>query len=158
MRLYLVQHGEAKSEEEDPERSLTAQGERDATDVAEFLHRAEIEVSEIRCSGKRRAQQTAAIMAEHLQPPRGVQVVEGLGPNDKIEPVALALATENEPLMLVGHLPFLERLASKLLMGDPNRGAIRFKMAGVLCLERHDHYWSVVWMVTPELLREEKPR
>ena len=29
MRLYLVQHGEARSELEDPERSLTARGEEE---------------------------------------------------------------------------------------------------------------------------------
>jgi phosphohistidine phosphatase SixA len=31
MRLYLMQHGEAKSEAEDPERSLTMRGETAAT-------------------------------------------------------------------------------------------------------------------------------
>jgi len=34
MRLYLVQHGEAKSEAEDPERSLTVRGEGKSGDEA----------------------------------------------------------------------------------------------------------------------------
>jgi phosphohistidine phosphatase SixA len=32
MRLYLVQHGKAKSEAEDPERSLTVRGEEESGD------------------------------------------------------------------------------------------------------------------------------
>ena len=31
MKLYLIQHGEAKSEPEDPERSLTVHGEEEVT-------------------------------------------------------------------------------------------------------------------------------
>ena len=34
MKLYLIQHGEAKSELEDPERSLTSKGEEEVNRVA----------------------------------------------------------------------------------------------------------------------------
>jgi phosphohistidine phosphatase SixA len=34
MKLYLIQHGEAKSEAEDPERSLTARGEKEVVAVS----------------------------------------------------------------------------------------------------------------------------
>ena len=34
MRLYLVQHGEAKSEAEDPERSLTMRGEEETKKIS----------------------------------------------------------------------------------------------------------------------------
>ena len=37
MRIYLVQHGEAKSEEEDPRRTLTDNGIGEVQKVAEFL-------------------------------------------------------------------------------------------------------------------------
>ena len=37
MRLYLVQHGQSKSEEEDPQRRLTDKGIGEVQKVADFL-------------------------------------------------------------------------------------------------------------------------
>ena len=37
MRLYLVQHGAAKSEQEDPQRGLTDEGRRTVEKIAEVL-------------------------------------------------------------------------------------------------------------------------
>ena len=39
MRVYLVQHGESKSEEEDPQRRLTDKGIGEVQNVANFLLR-----------------------------------------------------------------------------------------------------------------------
>ena len=40
MQIYLVQHGESKSEEIDPERKLTESGSRDVQKIADFRERA----------------------------------------------------------------------------------------------------------------------
>jgi len=37
MQIYLVQHGESKPEEIDPERTLTESGSRDVHKIADFL-------------------------------------------------------------------------------------------------------------------------
>ena len=37
MRVYLVQHGESRPEEEDPQRRLTDEGVRNVQKVARFL-------------------------------------------------------------------------------------------------------------------------
>jgi phosphohistidine phosphatase len=74
-----------------------------------------VEVTEIRHSGKTRARQTAEIIGQALSPPQGVKAVSGLSPLDDVGPVAEELDEVSEPLMLVGHLPFLERLAGQLL-------------------------------------------
>lgn len=64
MRIYLVQHGESKSEEIDPERRLTESGSRDVQEIADFLRTSDaLEVNEIWHSGKVRAQQTAELLA-----------------------------------------------------------------------------------------------
>jgi phosphohistidine phosphatase SixA len=39
MRLYLVQHGEAKSEAKDPERSLTIRGEEETKKISDAAKR-----------------------------------------------------------------------------------------------------------------------
>jgi phosphohistidine phosphatase len=80
MRLYLVQHGEAKREEEDPSRPLTENGRIEVERVAEFLARAGVKVDRILHSGRLRAAQTAEILARHLRPSKGVERAEGLDP------------------------------------------------------------------------------
>jgi len=151
MDLYLVQHGEAKSETEDPERSLTERGRREVEQVAAWTARACLQVAQIRHSGKRRAEQTAAILAERLVPPEGMVPVSGLAPNDDVNPVAEALRAETRPLMLVGHLPFLSRLASLFLVGNLSPTIIRFRMGGIVCLAREEERWAVAWVITPGL-------
>jgi phosphohistidine phosphatase len=156
MRLYLVQHGEARSKEEDPERPLTEEGRDDVAQVAAFVRRASVELHQIRHSGKRRAQETAAILAEYLQPAAGMVALPGLAPKDDVTEVAELLNRETQPLMFVGHRPFMDRLAGLLLSGDVKRTVVRFQPGGIVCLERDfaTRTWSILWVVTPELIRE----
>lgn len=151
-RVYLVQHGEAKREEEDPQRPLTERGRAEVEQVAAWLARAAVPVDAIEHSGKLRAQQTAELLAAALRPAGGVRAVSGLAPRDDVRPVAERLGQGDERLMLVGHLPFMSRLASLLLVGDPERELVRFRYGGVVCLERQDAGWRLVWMVTPDLV------
>ena len=59
MIVYLVQHGEAKSEEEDPERPLTDNGRFTVESVSEHIAPLGLGVTRIIHSGKLRAKQTA---------------------------------------------------------------------------------------------------
>jgi phosphohistidine phosphatase len=152
MELYLVQHGEAKSKAEDPQRPLTERGRDEVRRVAAFAARAGLKVNQIRHSGKRRAEETASILAKHLSPAEGVLAVPGLAPMDDVRPIAQALQRETAPLMLVGHLPFMDRLAGLLVTGDPNNSAVRFRMGGIVCLEGAGDDWAAKWVIRPELV------
>jgi phosphohistidine phosphatase len=151
MNVYLVQHGLAASKEVDPTRPLTAQGRQEVEQVADFAARLGLEVGQIRHSGKTRAEQTAAILSEALSPPGGVVAVAGLAPKDDVVPVAEALARESQPVMLVGHLPFLARLAGLLVTGDPECSVVQFRNAGIVCLTQAEDRWLVAWILTPEM-------
>jgi phosphohistidine phosphatase len=151
VNVYLVQHGEAEAESVDPARPLTERGRHDVRRVAAFAARIGLDVRQIRHSGKTRAEQTATLFGEALSPPDGVVPVSGLGPKDDVRPVAEALAKESQPIMLVGHLPFMARLASLLVGGDPDRPPVQFRMGGVVCLTHDEDRWSVAWIVTPEM-------
>jgi phosphohistidine phosphatase len=153
MKIYLVQHGEAEPESVDPDRPLTAQGRQDVQQVAAFAARLSLEVGQIRHSGKTRAEQTAVILGEALFPAGGVVTVSGLAPNDDVRPVAEALARESQPVMLVGHLPSLARLAGLLVTGNLDRSVAQFRNAGIVCLAREEDCWLVAWIVTPEMAR-----
>jgi phosphohistidine phosphatase len=152
MRLYLVQHGEAISEEVDPQRPLTEKGSAEVSKMARFAQAAALKVALIWHSGKLRARQTADFLATTLQPEEGMRERGALAPNDPIEPVLEELEARQADLMIVGHLPFLAKLASMLLCGFL-ADMIAFRPGGILCLERGpDHRWRFGWMVTPELI------
>jgi phosphohistidine phosphatase len=155
MNLYLVQHAQAKSAEEDPERHLSKQGQADIEKVATFVAKhVTLKVDRISHSGKARARQTAEILAKHLNPPPGVSVADGLEPLADPSIWTKRLADEKEDLMLVGHLPHLDKLAAKLICQDQNTSVVAFQMGGIVCLERDDTGdWRVRWMVTPAMLK-----
>jgi phosphohistidine phosphatase len=153
MKVYLVQHGEAKPKSVDPARSLSERGRQETQRVAAFAERLGLEVRQIRHSGKTRAEQTAAILGEALSPLDGVVAASGLAPLDDVQPVADALAQEPQPVMLVGHLPFMARLTGLLVTGVPDRSVVRFRNGGIVCLahEEEKDTWLVAWVLTPEM-------
>jgi phosphohistidine phosphatase len=151
--LYVVQHGEAKAETEDPERSLTDRGARIAEQMADWAARLGIKVDQIRHSGKRRAEQTATIFADRLNPYRGVIAVQGLTPLDSVNSVAASLQGEQASIMLVGHLPHLSRLVGVLVSGDQDKVVVRFRNAGIVCLSQQEEKWAIDWVMQPEVAR-----
>jgi phosphohistidine phosphatase len=151
LQVYLVQHGEAKAEAEDPARPLTDRGREEVQRVAERAAALGIQVAEIRHSGKLRARQTAEIFAAALSPSRGMREMEGLAPADDPGKARAAIESAHDPLMLVGHLPHLSRLGSLLLLGDPGREIIRFRNGAIICLAKVQDHWLVQWILTPEL-------
>ena len=154
MKLYLVQHAEAKGEEEDPARPLSEMGWKDLEKVTSFLRKRGIEIARILHSGKLRARQTAEKLSEVVRSSEDVQENEGLAPLDDPAKWENRLREETADVMLVGHLPHLSKLAGLLLTGDSNRRVINFKMGGVVCLERDEKgSWSVGWMIIPQVLR-----
>jgi phosphohistidine phosphatase len=153
MKLYLIQHGEATTEEVDASRPLTAKGRTDVQKITSFLKGAGLAPMVIFHSGKTRARQTAEIIAAQLSPGCQVKERDGLAPNDPVKVLADEIAGMAGDLMNVGHLPFLAKLAAILLAGQESRNGVAFRQGGVVCLQRTpDQIWQVAWMVTPELL------
>ena len=153
MRLYFVQHGEAVSEEVNPQRPLSDKGRLDVQKMGKFLSRTKLKVEPIWHSGKTRALETAAILTEALSIKDAPVMRQGLTPLDPVEGIERELRKREENLMIVGHLPFLGRLASTLLIGSTSPNLVAFQQGGVVCLERLEAgSWSLKWMVNPELL------
>ena len=154
MQVYLVQHGASKSEAEDPQRGLTDEGQGVVERTAEHLAGVGIPIDRIEHSDKLRARQTAEILASKLKPRSGTSQISGLAPNDDIKSIRLRLQEEEKNLMLVGHLPYLSRLLSSLLLVEEDRPLVDFRMGGVVCLERlENRVWRLLWALTPELLK-----
>ncbi len=153
MLLYLVQHGEAKSKEEDPERPLSEKGRENIKKTASYGSKLNITAHEIFHSTKLRAKQTAEVLNVQLKAAKGVSETDGLSPLDDPEIWAGRLKDKRGDTFLVGHLPHLEKLASLLLSGDADKNIVSFKMAGIVCLSRDETGgWSLQWMITPEII------
>ncbi len=151
MRLYLIQHGEAKQETEDPKRSLTEKGVEEVKRVAKMARLLKIQASKIYHSGKLRADQTAKIFSEELNLPSSS--AEGLNPLDDVRPWAERILREKDDIMIVGHLPFLDKLTSLLLCGNENVRLVLFRYGAIVCLEQRDEKdWAIKWIITPEMI------
>ena len=84
----------------------------------------------------------------------GMRKIDGLNPNDDVQPYAENLVKQNGSFMVVGHLPFLEKLAALLVAGDPGKNVVSFVNSGVVCLEGEHGEWIVSWSLSPDLLFE----
>jgi phosphohistidine phosphatase len=153
MLLYLVQHAEARNEADDPRRDLTEKGKMDIEAVSHHLKRLKVDVKQIFHSGKTRAQTTANILAEHLQPAAGISEAPGLAPMEDPEIWAERIAKMDENIMLVGHLPHLGRLAALLMSGDKERTVVNFQMGGAVRLRHMERdQWALEWMIVPNII------
>jgi phosphohistidine phosphatase len=155
MDLYLVQHGEATTEAENPERPLTDAGRAAVQRVSARAGTAGVHVAVCVHSGRLRAEETARLFVDQLGGAAQISARAGLGPKDAVAPIAqwLRNVTEHEALALVGHLPFLDRLASLLVAGDEQAQVVRFRMGGLVKLEPKDEGegFAVAWVLPPGL-------
>lgn len=154
MRLYFVQHGEALPKDIDPERTLSTAGRADVERLAAFLASRGLKISRVLQSGKARARQTSEILAAKLAPHVTPDETSGLNPLDDPEPLARRIATWEDDVLLVGHLPFLAKLVSRLVTGSDDTALVVFQPGSMVCLERVEDRWTVVWMLRPELLKQ----
>jgi phosphohistidine phosphatase len=134
MPIYFSQHGKSASKDVDPQRGLTPDGAVEVTRVAKKLSEAGVAVDVIWHSGKARALQTAEMFAASLRPDGGVKPRDGIGPLDDVEACAGGLPKDRDE-MIVGHLPFMERIVSFLVTGDAHGRVVTFQNAGVVRLD-----------------------
>ena len=135
MALYIVQHGKSLTKEQDPQKGLSPEGIEEVKRIAGVAQQYGVKVRQIQHSGKLRAQQTADILADYLKPDNGVKTVSGIKPLDDVEPFASQLDVSADT-MVVGHLPFLERLTSLLIIGHQSPTLFKLQNGGILCMDR----------------------
>jgi phosphohistidine phosphatase len=101
-------------------------------------------------SGILRAQQTAEILRRELGINREPAPMSGLLPEDDPFIARAELDSAADPVMLVGHLPHLQRLAALLVVEDSERRVVEFAPATVVCLTRAGAHWQIEWVIGPE--------
>jgi len=55
--------------------------------------------------------------------------------------------------MLVGHLPFIERLTSYLITGSTDIPVFRFQNGGIVCMDTDpdSRFWFIRWALMPRI-------
>ena len=134
MKLYLMQHALAYTAEENQERPLNQVGIDQAKATAKGIKRLGLSFDLIIASPKRRAHQTAALIAEAVRFPYSdiltTEAVLGERP-----PQELLELLQKEPadshILVIGHMPHLAKLASDLMQG----GHLLIENAGLTCFD-----------------------
>jgi len=154
MDVYLMQHGEALPAELDPSRSLSEVGQRSVEVVSRHAAACGVRIDQIVHSGKLRAVESALILARALGC-SDVGHVDGLSPGADVEAAMAALIDPAAvgSLAIVGHLPFLDRLAALLVTGDPGAHVVAVRNAGLVKLVPAGQRFAVAWAITPEVAR-----
>lgn len=146
MKVFLARHGE--SHEKEGTQQITSKGREESAKNAFVIKNFHPLISAIYCSNKVRAKQTAEIFHEILCHHAPFEEKSGISPTDPAEPIVHELNALKENIMLVSHLPFLEKLASLLLYGEIKALPFTFSNSAVIVLEREGSQWSLISMVS----------
>lgn len=143
-----MRHGEAVSGAPDWQRRLSDRGRAQVSAVAQSARGRGVAVAWVYHSGILRAQQTAELVAAMLVPEQGVREFSGLCPEDDPLIVKAQIDELAHPVLLVSHLPYLDRLAGLMTTGDAERSTIEFAPATLVCLNRVANRWKFEWSLS----------
>jgi phosphohistidine phosphatase len=150
MKLYLVRHGEALAEDIDPTRPLSEKGKKEVLKIASFLKEKNIKIPLIWHSPKKRAEQSAELIAGEIGCLKMIPK-NNLVPNGSAEVTSAEIKQTDLDLMIVSHLPLLAEVASLLLGAKKEDSLINFSAGSLAVLEStSEDRWSLKTLVCPE--------
>jgi phosphohistidine phosphatase len=155
MRLYLMRHGSATTEEEDQQRPLNADGRSEVEDVARRALADGMHVEHAYHSGILRARETAELFAAIVGGPRAdsIRARPNLAPLDDVEPTLAWLSNEASSatsVLLVGHQPFLGRLLMRLIGGGSRQEVADLATGELIALESNARGgFDLLWILRP---------
>jgi phosphohistidine phosphatase len=145
--IFLVHHGDAVGPEVDAMRPLSERGRTAVLLAADEAARRGVKPEAIWHSGKLRARQTAEVFWKVCNPFATFGAERGLQPADPPEWIRDRLIGETRVLMLVGHMPHLERLLRLMTGLDESTAANAFPLHGVTALEPDGDRWKETWRI-----------
>ena len=148
-QLWLLRHGEAVPHDSkpDPERELTARGERQSGAAGAALARLGVEFAAIYTSPKVRALDTARFAAESLNVEPEVEdaLADGFEVEDALE--LLARHDADARVLIVGHEPSFSQVVY-----DLTGGKIDFKKGAVAAVRMKGRQGELVVLLRPREL------
>lgn len=147
MKVYLTRHAMAGSHAVDKERSLTAEGIKQAEKLGLMAKEKLVTIQTAYHSGYLRADQTCSLILKALGLEITPEISEHLRPLSNPSIWANQLLELKEDLLIVTHLPFIEKLAHYLAGPEFE---VEFHTATMVCLERNDqsNLFNMIWSIT----------
>lgn len=154
MKLYCVRHGEAEDGGVNEERALTESGREGIETIARFMGEAGLHIDHLLHSPKLRAVQTAEIFAKYLQADQVNECASLLDEENDVDPLVDMMPAWHGDTMLVGHLPFMYKLISAIVLDKQDYYPIvNYPPGTVICLDRYNNErWIITWMLNPQLV------
>ncbi len=128
-------------------RPLSERGRAAVLLVADEAARRGVKPHAIWHSGKLRARQTAEAFWKVCHPLAALTAERGLQPADPPEWIRDRLFGEARDLMLVGHMPHLERLLRLMTGGGEPTTVTGFPLHGMIALEPDGDGWKETWRI-----------
>ena len=144
MKLYIVQHGQAVTKQEDPQRPLSRQGIEDVTRLAEMLKQKNIQPQHIFHSGKARAEQTANIIATALDKLPLLEKIDGISPMDDARTFIERLQSISGDVLIASHMPFVNNVAQALL-GEAGLQSFDFEPGKLIAIQLKNGGAELSW-------------
>ena len=159
--VYIMRHGQAEAGAAmaDEDRRLTAEGHRALAGIAAGLQRQEVQIDSVVCSPLVRARQTAEDMLHVLAPDRRAFVCPLLAPGHPPARVVRWLQehiSQQQAVLVVGHLPDLGLLTAYLLAGPSPDGGFIYQPGGMARVDVQGNLREgtgiLRWLMLPEQL------
>ena len=164
MNLYILRHGIAAQRGEagfktDADRPLLPKGRRQLRQIASAMQNMGLDFDLVLSSPFLRARQTAEIIANAFKLKKRLAFSDVLMPDGDPKELIRQLneitpAPEN--ILLVGHEPYLSRLAALLISGGEMAG-VELKKGGLCKLEtgslRSGRCATLAWLLTPKQMK-----
>ena len=157
MLLYLAHHGHAENPVVDPQRPLSRRGRGQVETLARGAAARGVRPDVVWHSGKLRARQTAEAYWRVCNPLAEFSATRWMQPDDPLRVIDV-LEVETRTVLLVGHMPHLDRLLRRLTRsghdgyaahsGTDTPQATAFPLNGLVALERTETGWVERWRVS----------
>lgn len=155
MKLVIIRHGEAGRAASDELRELTARGRAELGRLGKAMALGDLAGAEIWHSGYVRARQSAEILAGQLGLGQDLATHPELAPMGSPMDVMASIKGRDKDLILVGHQPFMGKMASCLLSGDESQKYVDFATGAAACFRppvADQKHWRLLWLLDPALL------
>ncbi|MDD1708105.1 MAG: phosphohistidine phosphatase SixA [Methanoregulaceae archaeon] len=162
MDLYILRHGKAETASQrggsDDERPLTSRGKSEMREIASWIRSHGCMIGCIATSPLRRAQETAAIIAEVCPDSNGPELWDELAPGVEFDRLLYRIRELHslQSLLLIGHEPSMSNCIGRIISGS---GTVRIglKKGGLAKIVNfhpsEQSLGELVWLLTPRFMR-----
>lgn len=150
MKLLLMRHGKYTDATIDPELGLSDAGKVEIERLAKELSSQGVSFSQVFHSEKKRARETAEIMARFIAPGVSVTTHKHIKPNDDPAILLEEISLWHEDTLVASHLPFVPSLLARLTSNASAISQIGFEPGTIVSLSKSDeNNWQIDWVAAP---------